>query len=76
MIEYAHSRKCLRNDTGDNALKEEGIFVIEEAWACREEEVQVQQPAVDKVVDHGKIVEEKGAREPRTTWSGRRSFRL
>ena len=66
VTEYAHSRQCLCNDTGDNALKEEGIFVIEDAWACREEEVEIQQPARDKIRDHGKIVEEKGAREPRT----------
>ena len=73
---YVQSRKCLCNDTGDNALEEEGIFVIKDAWTVGEEEVEVQQPARDKFGGCGKIVEEKGACEPRTTWSGRRSLRL
>ena len=41
MIDNVHSFDCLCNDASDNALEEEGVFVIEDVEACWEEEVEV-----------------------------------
>ena len=40
-IENAHSSECLCNNASYNALEEEGVPIVKDVEACREEEVKV-----------------------------------